>query len=430
MMSGIDEIESFLFLYLAGEFSIRDFEQWIYSTPQAEDRLGKSAYFELVSFNFYQPTADHELSKLIRKYVNPARFHTWQVWRSLKSLLDGTGDPVAAFIALHKMSCDGYDFLDNIRVQYLLGVEDIPTLTQKHLWDEKVFLSLRNKLDGHIQPLKNEIEMLLNALELGEIEIIGEGEYSIKPELSQQLKRISGEQENGGQPVSTKRDVKMGTYNTLQTSITCPHCKTLVDVEIEMRFGSTLRMEKFVIGDYYRWVSGKPVQHGGRPEKGNLEGEGYAECTHCRRDFFVKVTIREDRIESVEPDTEKAAYIQEGNVASTLLTPESTELPSTPSGWKLKPEVHGTGIITYNEKWVLTPKIRDLLEKLVKFGVDIFSTIDGDDYTLLAPHGLSREQQDEVDRLMNKLAKEVRGKLKYVDWYPHGWKFRIYPKSR
>jgi hypothetical protein len=80
-----------------------------------------------------------------------------------------------------------------------------------------------------------------------------------------------------------------------------------------------------------------------------------------------------------------------------------------------------------NEKWDLTPKIKSLLEQLVKFGADISSTWRGNDYTILVPPNLSREQQDEVDHLMNKLAKEVGGKLNYVDWYPHGWKFRIYP---
>ena len=239
------------------------------------------------------------------------------------------------------------------------------------------------------------------------------------------------EQENEKQSKPPKRDVKMGTYNTLLTNLTCPHCNTLVSVEIEMRFGNTLRMEKFVIGDYYRWVSGKSVQHGGRPEKGNLEGEGYAECPHCRRDFFVKVMVREDKLEGVKPDIEKAAYIQSSEDAvSTLPSPKTTDqfAVTQPSG--LKPGISGTGQIFYNEKWNLTPRIKDLLEQLVKLGVDISSTISGGDYTMLTPPNLSREQQDEVDRLMQKLAKEVGGKVNYVDWYPHGWKFRIYPHEK
>jgi len=67
MTFGIDEIENFFFLYLTGELPIKDFEQWIYSTPQIEDYLGGPAYFEFISFHFQQPAASYELSKLIYK---------------------------------------------------------------------------------------------------------------------------------------------------------------------------------------------------------------------------------------------------------------------------------------------------------------------------------------------------------------------------
>ena len=219
----------------------------------------------------------------------------------------------------------------------------------------------------------------------------------------------------------------MGTYNILQTSITCPHCNTLVDVEIEMRFGDTYMLDKFVIRDQYKWVSGKTFQYGGRPEEGNLDGEGYAECPNCRRDLFVKVLIRKDRIESAGPDTEKAAYIQKSDVASIPPSPKTTNQPSASPAWEPKPGVRKTGKIFHNEKWELTPKINGLLEQLLKFGVDISSTWKGDDYTILVPPDLSHEQYDEVDSLMKKLGKEVKGNVDYVDWYPHGWKFRIYP---
>jgi hypothetical protein len=433
MTLDINEIEGSFFLYLADEFPIKDFEQWIYSTPEVEGYLGEPVYLEFVSYNFQQPAASYELSKLIYKYINPAKFHTWQIKRLLKGLLDGTQDPVVAFENLYAMSWKGYQFLDHLGVQYQLGIDEIPKLTSQQLWDEKEFLRLRKMLDDYyLPPLKDEIEIVLRALESGEIKITNEGEYSIETGLSQKLKKISGdlEHENSKQPVQPKKDVAMGTYNTLQTSITCPHCSALVNVEIEMRFGNTLRMERFVIGDHYRWVSGRAVQNGGRPEKGNFDGEGYTGCPQCRRDFFVKVMVREDKIESVKPDMEKAAYIQSSDAASTLPSPERVVQTNATQPWKPKLEISGTGQIFYNKKWKLTPRIRDLLEQLVKFGADISSTMGGNDYTILVPPDLSREQQDEVDRLMQKLAKEVRGKVDYVDWYPHGWKFRIYPPKK
>jgi hypothetical protein len=223
----------------------------------------------------------------------------------------------------------------------------------------------------------------------------------------------------------------MGMHNILQTSMTCPHCNTLVNVEIEMRFGNTSMLDKFVVGDQYKWVLDRMVQNGGRPEKGDLDGEGYTECPQCRRDFFVKVIIRGDRIQGVQPDTGKAAYIQASDVASLPPLSGTTHQSATviPPAWKPEPRTREIGQITFNERWNLTPSIEDLLEKLVKFGVDVFSTVGGNDYTILVPLDLAREQQDEVDGLIRELAKEANGNVDYVDWYPHGWKFRIHPRE-
>ncbi|MCU0239076.1 MAG: hypothetical protein MUC29_06510 [Pyrinomonadaceae bacterium] len=65
----------------------------------------------------------------------------------------------------------------------------------------------------------------------------------------------------------------------------------------------------FKIGDKYLWRLGSQVQNGGRPENGNIDGEGYSECQLCKMDFFVKVIVRNDLIEDVEVDLSKKPYI-------------------------------------------------------------------------------------------------------------------------
>jgi hypothetical protein len=230
-------------------------------------------------------------------------------------------------------------------------------------------------------------------------------------------------------PLGGEQRLVMGTRNILQTEITCPHCNTLVNVEIELFFGDTRTMDRFEIGNMYQWISGKTVQHGGRPEKGNLDGEGYTECPQCRRDFFVKVMVRGDKIKGVELDTEKTAYIPTSDGTTTQLSADAVQQVDINPVWQPKPRVRTIGQITYNEKWDLTPPIEDVLQQLIKFGVDVFSTVGGSDYTILVPLDLSREQQDEVERLMRMLGKAAKGKVEYVDWYPHGWEFRINPRE-
>jgi hypothetical protein len=102
----------------------------------------------------------------------------------------------------------------------------------------------------------------------------------------------------------------MSAYNTLRITVPCPRCGQVGSVEAEIRFGDTSRMLSFSIGDRYPWVPRKSVKHGGRPEGGSMAGDGYMECERCRKDSFLRVLIRDDVIVAVEPNTEKAGYIE------------------------------------------------------------------------------------------------------------------------
>jgi predicted regulator of Ras-like GTPase activity (Roadblock/LC7/MglB family) len=117
----------------------------------------------------------------------------------------------------------------------------------------------------------------------------------------------------------------MGTYNILRTTLTCPHCHKTADVEIELSFGDTRAMDDCSIGDPYKWIPQKAVQNGGRPEKGDLDGEGYGECPSCHRDFFVKVFVRRDIINGVEVDFEKSGYISPSGHPAERTLPDTTQ---------------------------------------------------------------------------------------------------------
>lgn len=191
MVSDTEEIELPLFRYLAGELPLKELEQWIYATPQIEDYWGEPAYLEFISFRFQQPAANYELSKLIYKYIPPGKYHGWQIKRLLKALLDNTQDPVDVFKKLYDFYCAGYWFLNNIGIQYVIGIDEIPTLKAQDLWDANEFARLRKLLNNHLESLKNEVEMVFQALETGEIEIINEKEYHITEELSERLKNLN-----------------------------------------------------------------------------------------------------------------------------------------------------------------------------------------------------------------------------------------------
>lgn len=103
----------------------------------------------------------------------------------------------------------------------------------------------------------------------------------------------------------------MGTYNILKTEMECPRCQKITMQEVSLHFGYTDEMLEFNLGNKYRWHLCKEFQNGGRPEKGNIDGEGYVECELCKKDFFVKVVVRNDVIENVVFDSTKMSYIKD-----------------------------------------------------------------------------------------------------------------------
>ena len=189
-----DEIEETFIIFMAGELSLKDIEQWLYNTPEVEDYLGESAYLELVSFNFRQSAANYEFNKLISGYILQTKYKNWDIKRLLKSLLDGTQDPVLVFNHLYWIYLKDYGFLYNIAITNVLGIDEIPTLKAKNLWNEKEFLLQREKLDEYVDPLKEEIMTILEALETGEIKLLEKNDYLITPELSERLEKLQEKQ--------------------------------------------------------------------------------------------------------------------------------------------------------------------------------------------------------------------------------------------
>lgn len=101
----------------------------------------------------------------------------------------------------------------------------------------------------------------------------------------------------------------MGTYNKSFTTLKCPRCYEMIDVEIQWHFGFTSMMQEIAIGDKYPWKDRCAVQNGGRPKEGNVEGKGYSQCPKCEKDFWLKAVVRNDILEEITVDCENKPYI-------------------------------------------------------------------------------------------------------------------------
>jgi Zn finger protein HypA/HybF involved in hydrogenase expression len=100
----------------------------------------------------------------------------------------------------------------------------------------------------------------------------------------------------------------MGMYNLLKCDLKCPRCGHEGEVKVETKVGF-LDLSEHRLGDAVTWAPGHSVPRGARPEAGNLDGEGYAECPSCHRDYFVIVEVRDDRISAVRVDPSRPGHI-------------------------------------------------------------------------------------------------------------------------
>ncbi len=99
----------------------------------------------------------------------------------------------------------------------------------------------------------------------------------------------------------------MGMYNQLFTEMLCPRCGACTPMDIEFKYGY-LDMTVYSLGDPIQWRLGREIKNGGRPPGGSMEADGYAECSGCKKDFWVTIKIVNDRITSVQVDNDRKPY--------------------------------------------------------------------------------------------------------------------------
>lgn len=99
----------------------------------------------------------------------------------------------------------------------------------------------------------------------------------------------------------------MSIYNYLEFTTVCPRCHTRQPVEANFRFGSR-NLDHYRPGEKLCWEGSAPIPRR-RPPDGNYTGDGYVECPHCHRDFWVTIRVEHDVIASVEVDAARPGYV-------------------------------------------------------------------------------------------------------------------------
>ena len=122
-MTKIDpEIELKFYNVLKQNHSISDFENWVYSTKELEQKLPHDLYVDLISMDYKSKYTLHELTKLIGEYVDFGAFEVKQIKTLLKSIIDRDANCATSIAMTYELYCQGYQFLQRLGLKYGLLV--------------------------------------------------------------------------------------------------------------------------------------------------------------------------------------------------------------------------------------------------------------------------------------------------------------------
>jgi hypothetical protein len=102
--------------------------------------LGEETYVDLISLNYKQSGARHELGKILHKHIHEGRLETARMLALLESVVQRDGKEGESLAQLYEWYCRGYDFLRDlglgiglhIHVPTRYGVDDYNELSQIH----------------------------------------------------------------------------------------------------------------------------------------------------------------------------------------------------------------------------------------------------------------------------------------------------------
>ena len=168
------EIKNKFFRALTGDIAMEVFEMWVYSDTKLEKYLSSDAYMELISLS-YKKGDKYELRKFLKNYIDEGELEAHKMLNLLKEAQLKTSRLPYILIELYDLYCKGYDFLQNIALQFGLAVA-APTVANSTAdsWEELTIEQQNEILKSFSSKLDDCIDEAINWLETKKIIITGE----------------------------------------------------------------------------------------------------------------------------------------------------------------------------------------------------------------------------------------------------------------
>lgn len=174
------DIELFFYKVIKGDLTIAEFEEWLYSVDEGiiNALFDENFYFELISINYRSKFAYDELEKIIYSKIPFNKFEEMTLRFILNNLINRTRDMVDLLEILYDLYSKGYYFLEFLGLTYVFcGIDDIPRLSEKTLWDEQKFNEKREILNKLSPIVVSEAKRILEFFDKDIIKITKEFEY-------------------------------------------------------------------------------------------------------------------------------------------------------------------------------------------------------------------------------------------------------------
>ena len=93
---------------------LRDFESWVYKTPQLEAILGEANYLKLISINYSDKAARQQVVQIVDEAVNYASIHRQEILATIRLLINKECSVMADIQKLHRYTSIGYLFIGEV----------------------------------------------------------------------------------------------------------------------------------------------------------------------------------------------------------------------------------------------------------------------------------------------------------------------------
>jgi len=147
-----DSTKQIFFRLLDRDFSVKEFEQWIYrNSDNLEKELPTDLHFDLISLGYNQKDIFFQLKDKITPYININQFNIWRTKKLLEEIIQEKIDIVTSTRKLRDLFFDtGENFIPvTLGIGYESELDDVPAPSEYDQWDSNALKEKLKKIEWY-----------------------------------------------------------------------------------------------------------------------------------------------------------------------------------------------------------------------------------------------------------------------------------------